>query len=133
MNSNPNTLVAGLVERLRHMARNSSEAQRMIAEAKTARQTDRDDAWTDAGYGWPSPEETTEWQAASHIEQLEADKRALESRIAATIKVIEEGYPGTPKAEQCKHGHYGFEECIACYDEALLSAISNPSPVKGTE
>jgi hypothetical protein len=54
-----------------------------------------------------------------------ADKlEALSGRIEAVRKVIEEGYPGQPtKIEQCKHGRYGYEGCITCYDEALLNAL----------
>lgn len=36
-------------------------------------------------------------------------------------KAIENGY-STParKVDQCEHGKFGWEDCIACYDEQLL-------------
>ena len=49
----------------------------MMAEAKTARQADRDDhpEMTVAGmsgYSWPRPEQTIEWEAAAEITRLTA-------------------------------------------------------------
>jgi len=37
---------------------------------------------------------------------------------------IRDGYP-TPanKVDQCEHGKFGWEDCIACYDEALLTVV----------
>jgi hypothetical protein len=36
-------------------------------------------------------------------------------------KAIEDGYPTPPdKTTQCEHGQFGWEDCIACYDEQLL-------------
>jgi hypothetical protein len=47
----------------------------------------------------------------------------LEERIAAVRQVIEQGYSGVGKTDKCQHDKFGFEECIACYDEALLAAL----------
>jgi hypothetical protein len=59
-------------------AKAASETLRMMAEAKTARQTDRDDypELAATGYSWPKPEETYEYKAAQTILSLQ---RRLES------------------------------------------------------
>jgi hypothetical protein len=46
-------------------------------------------------------------------------------RAAAIMQAaIEQGYPGTGNnADQCKHGRFGFEDCIACYDEFLMAKV----------
>lgn len=59
--------------------------------------------------------------------------RALIAFEAATIEracqrieaVVERGYP-TPadKTDQCTHGMFGWEGCIACYDEQLLAEVA---------
>lgn len=61
--------IAEMVERLRNMARASSEAMRTIAQAKSLRQDDNPERRIDL-YTWPAWEETTEWKAADMIEQL---------------------------------------------------------------
>lgn len=45
----------------------------MLADAKTARQTDREDAWTDAGYDFVRAEQTSSWKAADLIEAQAAE------------------------------------------------------------
>ena len=38
---------------------------------------------------------------------------------------IGEGYPVPPnKVDQCEHGRFGWEDCIACYDEAIESDLT---------
>lgn len=55
---------------------------------------------------------------------LRAEIAHLKERLEATYKVIVYGYPGQPaKTERCEHGRYGYEDCIECYDRALLAAI----------
>lgn len=66
--------VDGLVELLREEARQEEAAHKMMADAKTARQTDRADAWTDEGYDWVRAEQTTRWKAADFIEELLAER-----------------------------------------------------------
>lgn len=41
-------------------------------------------------------------------------------------RAVEGGYP-TPaeKADQCEHGKFGWEDCIACYDEVLIETVGN--------
>lgn len=55
----------------------------------------------------------------------------LEARIAAVKRVIEFGYdrPGINplrNGDQCPHGQYEWQDCIACYDECLLAALEPP-------
>jgi hypothetical protein len=47
----------------------------------------------------------------------------LEEAATAFEKAISEGYL-TPanKTDQCEHGKFGWEDCIACYDDALYAA-----------
>src|SRR4051812_39380020 len=54
-----------LVERLRSQAQSASKAHKMVADAKTARQTDGG-----GPYGHATPEQTLEWQAADTITTL---------------------------------------------------------------
>lgn len=74
----------GLVGRLRQSAQQSSDASRMLAEAKTDRQADRDDypAMLVRGYSWLKPEQTVEWEAAARIE---ADARRIARLTEALI------------------------------------------------
>lgn len=66
-----------------------------------------------------------EWDGGKLLDEAAAEITRLNAVIAATRKVIEQGYPGQPaKTEQCPHGKFGFEDCITCYDEALLAALS---------
>ena len=71
---------------------------------------------------------------AREIEVLRAERdeaRALAERLREALgrvqHVIDNGYP-TPgnKVDQCQHGKFGWEDCIACYDEALLAALTHP-------
>lgn len=75
MTPQPDT--TGLVAELRQHARQHSAAAKMMADAKTARQTDRDGypemtAMGLSGYDWIKPEQTAEWRAADLIERLSA-------------------------------------------------------------
>ena len=58
------------------------------------------------------------------IAALVADATAIERERCATAfeQVIAGGYD--QETEQCQHGRYRFEDCIACYDEALLSVTA---------
>ena len=58
--------------------------------------------------------------ASNEIHRLEAEVAALREGIT---KLIEEGYDPVPKAEQCSHGQYGYQDCIGCYDEALEALL----------
>ena len=71
MNELGSPATPGLVERLRQQAKGASEAERMMAEAKSARnQAAGDDG---ASYMWSKPEQTLEWQAADEIERLRTE------------------------------------------------------------
>lgn len=61
--------------------------------------------------------------------------RLERERIAAIMTdAIESGYPTPPnKADKCEHDKYGWEECIACYDEHLFKAIRSLSPAEVTK
>ena len=78
-----------LVERLREEARQESAACKILADAKTARQTDRDDAWTTAGYSWAQPEQTTRWKAADALETAEKALVSLSRKYAAAYAAVE--------------------------------------------
>ena len=54
------------------------------------------------------------------IAQLQQRNALLEEGIK---KIIEEGYPPIPKAEQCVHGQYGYQDCIGCVDDALEALL----------
>lgn len=53
------------------------------------------------------------------------DGREVAERAAVLLEAaIADGYPGpTKKVDQCEHGKYGWEDCIACYDEALTGVV----------
>ena len=69
-------MASDIVERLRIGAQRTSDASRMLAEAKSERQGDgsRDDL-----YMWSRPEDTDEWKAADLITTLSAQVSALEA------------------------------------------------------
>jgi hypothetical protein len=48
----------------------------------------------------------------------------MRERVEAVRHVIQQGYQ-TPanKLDQCEHGKFGWEDCISCYDVALLAAL----------
>lgn len=54
----------------------------------------------------------------------DAEIARLTGRIAATVNVIEQGYPGVGKNDKCPHDKHGFEDCMQCYDTALLAALT---------
>lgn len=58
-----------LVERLREEARREAAAHKLLADAKSARQSDRDDYpdFPIHGYSSIAPEQTTCWQAADRL------------------------------------------------------------------
>jgi len=59
--------------------------------------------------------------------------READPRIAAVREVIERGgfrfvngkpfYGEFEHGEKCDHDRFGYEDCIGCYDEALLAAL----------
>jgi len=67
---------------------------------------------------------------AGIIEPYLARHRELSATATRTLaadmlqKVIENGYP-TParKVDQCAHGKFGWEDCIACYDNQLFNLV----------
>jgi hypothetical protein len=61
-----------LIAYLRRSAKGSSEAQRIMAEAKSARQADG------GTYGWPTPEGTIEWEIADLLEATLRSRSPLE-------------------------------------------------------
>lgn len=53
----------------------------------------------------------------------EAERAAI---VAYMREAIAQGYPaptGEGVRSQCGHGKFGFEDCIACYDEHLERAL----------
>ena len=61
--------------------------------------------------------------AATQLEAMQAEIDQRDKRLQAVRDVIEGGYVGVAKVDQCQHGRFGFEDCVACYDEALLAAL----------
>lgn len=57
-----------IVERLKAQAKSASDAARLMAEAKSARNQAAGDVG--AEYMWPKPEQTLEWRAAEEIVTL---------------------------------------------------------------
>lgn len=74
------TDTADLVERLREDARQQSAASKMLADAKSARQTDRDDhpEMGQRGYAYVLPEQTNAWKAATLLESLSSSVAEVE-------------------------------------------------------
>jgi hypothetical protein len=57
-------------------------------------------------------------------EDSEAFARGVALACTTFEAAIGEGYPTpTEKRDQCVHGQFGWEDCIACYDEALQAKI----------
>lgn len=69
-----------LVERLKLMAKRSSEAQRMMAASKSLRQAGHEPPRADL-YMWSKPEETTEWEAATALTELLARVEGMEALL----------------------------------------------------
>jgi hypothetical protein len=59
-----------------------------------------------------------------------AQRDAALMRIAAAIDVIEgnDGRVLTGNPPKCEHGRFEWEDCIACYDEALTAALTKDTP-----
>ena len=59
----------------------------------------------------------------------QAEARGREQMADAVRKAMQDGYPEPPtKGDECDHGKFGWEDCIACYDTALEAAILSPIP-----
>lgn len=57
---------------------------------------------------------------AHHAEQARLEER--ERAAIALETAIGEGYPApADKTAQCEHGQFGWEDCIACYDDVLIA------------
>lgn len=69
-----------LIARLHAQAQASSQAHRMMAEAKSLRQGDCDPPRADL-YSWPTPEQTLQDEAATALEALSARVTELEQRL----------------------------------------------------
>jgi hypothetical protein len=87
-------------------AKAASETLRMMAEAKTARQTDRDDypELAATGYSWPKPEETYEYKAAQTILSLQRrldERDALLMEARAEIHTAAEASAYYDDAKEC--------------------------------
>lgn len=47
---------------------------------------------------------------------------------------VAQGYPTPPnKVDQCEHGKFGWEDCIACYDEKLLGIADQIEALGGPD
>lgn len=67
------------------------------------------------------------------IAEMKARVFELEARLAAVRSVIEGGYPDQPTGvrDQCPHGRFSWEDCIVCYDDALLAALKGSPDGQG--
>ncbi len=68
-----------------------------------------------------------------------SEKLEAQEQCAALLEeAIASGYP-TPasKQDQCEHGKFGWEDCIACYDEQLAAVAEKmravPTPANGEQ
>lgn len=63
-------------------------------------------------------------------------RERCEAIVAAMRDAIASGYPWPrEKVEQCEHGKFKWEDCIACYDdflEARLDQFENITPESKT-
>lgn len=59
------------------------------------------------------------------VRAILATQAEMVKRIGEAVALIERGYRGVDKADLCEHGKCGFEDCIACYDDALLAALKD--------
>jgi hypothetical protein len=77
--------------------------------------------------GWSAKEEEiTRLIISAFAEQCATDRLAVVEECAAKMRdAIGRGYSvPTNKVDKCEHGKFGWEDCIACYDVALVRAIS---------
>lgn len=59
------------------------------------------------------------------IEALIKERDEARAAIERVRAVIEQGYPKpASKHDVCEHDLFGSENCIACYDIALVQALS---------
>ncbi len=50
---------------------------------------------------------------------------ALEEAAAMLEEAVGKGYASPAnKADQCEHGKFGWEDCIACYDEKMMQVAT---------
>lgn len=102
-----------LVERLRKQAEHAARAMQMLADAKTARQADREDypELADiAGYHAPTKEQTLEWQAAAALEAARDDLRQIGSKAKLGGDAL--GNSG-PEFKSCQRAFYLLAEMCA--------------------
>jgi len=78
----PEDELNALVEQLYLSAIASSEISKMMAEAKSLRQTDNLDGRTDL-YSWPTPDKTYEGRAATVITELRYEVAHLKRNVIA--------------------------------------------------
>ena len=80
------------------------------------------------------PHHKMDCQNASYVAGIEAEsnkwlrvaqdlEKENEALVEGIKRIIEDGYPPTPKAEQCSHGQYGYQDCIGCVDDALAALL----------
>jgi hypothetical protein len=72
-----------------------------------------------------APSDFLEGQAAATLKAQASRIAELEGRVKAVRDCIERGYPTIGKTDKCQHDCFGFEDCVACYDEALLKALGD--------
>lgn len=64
-------------------------------------------------------------QNAYLTQQLAAANGRVDMLKAALNEIVVGDVRNTPKADQCIHGRYGFEECENCYVDYAQAALSN--------
>lgn len=63
---------------------------------------------------------------ASLLATSAIDGREVTERAASLLETaIGDGYPAPAnKVDQCEHGKFGWEDCIACYDDVLTGVVA---------
>ena len=79
----------------------------------------------DSPYTFPDIADAIITITAQATEPATVRADTLEEACARFEQRMSEGYP-TPanKVDPCEHGKWGWEDCIACYDYALLGEIA---------
>lgn len=101
--------------------RQAAEALRTLSAEKAAVER-KAQVILDAKASWEAMAVREEHRATAAEAALAEARRALD----AVRKVIEEGYTAELVDRKCQHDRWSHEDCVACYDEALLAALRHP-------
>lgn len=125
--------IADLLNLPRPPAADAGEVQDIIAALKAAHEFMHSVAAQRRKFGPISTQaQHLGWQMKYALDRLALPQApsptfadAIETACAAFEQAISDGYPEpVGKGAKCPHGLYSFEECITCYDEALMARIA---------